>query len=90
VRAFRRCAPPSDRPGHCPSEPITWHQFPGIYAQNKIKQLDFSAKYQSSVDMGISVLKAIQIVRNSNTFRVFKTFNFIMLKMISRGYEDFE
>ncbi|MFO0655947.1 MAG: hypothetical protein U0787_12830 [Polyangia bacterium] len=32
-----------------PLAPITWHQFPGIYAQNKIKQLDFSAKYPSSV-----------------------------------------
>jgi len=40
--------------------------------------------------MGISVLKAIQIARNSNTFRVFEILNFIMLKMISRGYEDYE
>ena len=41
VRAFRRCAPPFARPGLCPPTTNTWHQLPGIYAQNKIKQLDF-------------------------------------------------
>ena len=40
--------------------------------------------------MGIGVLKAIQIARNSNTFRIFEILNFIMLKTISRGYEDYE
>ena len=40
--------------------------------------------------MGISVLKAMQIVRNSSTFRIFEILNFIMLQTISRGYEDSE
>lgn len=40
--------------------------------------------------MGISVLKAIQIGRNSSDLHIFKIFNFIMLKTISRDYEDSE
>lgn len=40
--------------------------------------------------MGISVLKSIQIGNDSISLHIFEIFDFIMLKMISRAYEDCE
>jgi hypothetical protein len=50
----------------------------------------FSDRCPGSVELGSSVLKPIQIQTDSNSFHVFEMCDFIVLKTISSGYEDYE
>ncbi len=50
----------------------------------------FSDKYPGGVELRSNVLKPIETHNDFSCFLAFEILNFIMLKMISRGYEDYE
>ncbi len=50
----------------------------------------FSDKYPGGVELRSNVLKPIETHNDFSCFLAFEILNFIMLKMISRGYEDSE
>jgi len=50
----------------------------------------FSDKWAGSLEMRGCVLKSLQIHIDSSSFHVFEMCDFIVLKTISSGYEDYE